>query len=128
MIEANGALVLPGLIDSHSHIFGGSIADQGVNLSLADTMPLLREALVQLREINPGDGVVYSRGWQNHLFPPEGPRSALLDDIFGDRVVILESVDGHSTWFSTVVFNASDEAAQVKLGIWREQRDAGRSL
>lgn len=113
VIESNGRLVLPGLIDSHSHIFGGSIADQGINLSLADTPPLLREALVQLREANPGDGVVYSRGWQNHLFPPEGPRSALLDEIFGDRVVILESVDGHSTWFSTAALREGGASAQT---------------
>lgn len=113
VVEANGRLVLPGLIDSHSHIFGGSIADQGVNLSLADTMPLLRDALEQLREANPGDGVIYSRGWQNHLFPPEGPRSALLDEIFGDRVVILESVDGHSTWFSTAALREGGASRQT---------------
>lgn len=113
VIEANGALVLPGLIDSHSHIFGGSFADQGVNLSLADTLPLLRAGLVQLREANPGDGVVYARGWQNHIFPPEGPRSALLDEIFGDRVVILESVDGHSTWFSTAALREGGANART---------------
>ena len=100
-IDAGGRLVLPGLIDTHSHIFGGSISEQKVNLSLADTMEKLLAALEAIREDNPGDGVVFARGWQNHLFPPEGPRAALLDEVFGPRPVILTSVDGHSTWFST---------------------------
>ncbi len=100
-IDAAGRVVLPGLIDSHSHVIGGSISVQKVNLSLADTMEKLRAALAQLREDNPGDGVIYARGWQNHLFLPDGPRAAMLDEIFGDRPVILGSVDGHSHWFSS---------------------------
>ena len=101
VVDAGGRLVLPGLIDSHSHILGGAISEQKVNLSLADTMEKLLAALAAIRDDNPGDGVVYARGWQNHLFPPEGPRASLLDQIFGDRPVILSSVDGHSTWFSS---------------------------
>ena len=44
---------------------------------------------------------MYARGWQNHLFPAEGPLASQLDEVFGDRIVIMGSVDGHSTWFSS---------------------------
>ena len=101
IIDLDGKMLMPGLIDSHTHIFVGSFSAQGVNLSLADTMDSLTEALQTLQEENPGDGVVYARGWQNHLFPPDGPRKEMLDAIFGDRPVALSSVDGHSTWFSS---------------------------
>ncbi|MFQ6004907.1 MAG: amidohydrolase family protein, partial [Woeseia sp.] len=100
-IELGGKMVLPGFIDSHSHIFNGASSAQSVNLSLADTPDKLAAALQELRDANPGDGVVYARGWQNHLFPADGPRKGLLDGVFGDRAVILVSVDGHSTWFSS---------------------------
>ena len=101
VIEIGNGLLLPGLIDSHTHIFNGSYADVGVNLSLADTPEKLANALVAIRDENPGSGPVYARGWQNHLFPAEGPLASQLDEVFGDRIVIMGSVDGHSTWFSS---------------------------
>ncbi|MEO1244305.1 MAG: amidohydrolase [Pseudomonadota bacterium] len=104
LIDANGRLVLPGFVDSHTHIFAGSFSAQRINLSLADTLPKLRESLLAIKDQNPGDEAIYARGWQNHIFPKEGPRKELLDEIFGERVVVLGSVDGHSTWFSSKAF------------------------
>lgn len=101
VVDLTGRMLMPGLIDSHTHIFYGSFGAQRVNLSLADTLQELTESLQQLLDDNPGDGTVYARGWQNHIFPSKGPRKELLDKIFGDRPVVLESVDGHSTWFSS---------------------------
>ena len=94
-------LLISGLMDSHTHVFNGSFSDVGVNLSLADTREKLQTALEAIRDANPGSGPVYARGWQNHLFPKTGPTKQQLDDIFGDRIVILGSVDGHSRWFSS---------------------------
>jgi predicted amidohydrolase YtcJ len=101
IIDLSGKMLMPGFIDSHSHIFGGSFSAQRINLSLADTMQKLTEALQALSDETRGGSVVYARGWQNHLFPADGPRKAMLDGIFGDRAVVLGSVDGHSTWFSS---------------------------
>lgn len=101
VVDLAGQLVLPGFIDSHMHMFYGSAADVGVNLSVADTMEKLIKALHEVKLLNPGSGAIYTRGWQNFLFPPEGPSKTMLDEIFGDRAVILGSVDGHSTWFSS---------------------------
>ncbi|MEO0695340.1 MAG: amidohydrolase [Pseudomonadota bacterium] len=126
IIEGAGRLVLPGLIDSHMHAFVGSISEQRVNLSLADTMEKLITALENIREDNPGDGPVYARGWQNHLFGPKGPPASLLDDLFGDRVVILGSVDGHSTWFSSKAFElggATKDTPDPEPGVRYFERD-----
>lgn len=100
-IDIGDGLLISGLMDSHTHVFNGSFSDVGVNLSLADTREKLQVALEAIREANPGTGPVYARGWQNHLFPKTGPTAQQLDEIFGDRIVILGSVDGHSRWFSS---------------------------
>ena len=100
-IPISDGLLIPGLMDSHTHIFMGSFTDVGVNLSHADTPEKLQVALEKVRDDQPGEGPLYARGWQNHLFPKTGPEAEILDTIFGDRVVILQSVDGHSTWFSS---------------------------
>lgn len=114
IIDLDGKMLMPGLIDSHTHIFAGSFSAQRVNLSLADTMDKLSEALLVLLDENPGDGVVYARGWQNHLFPPDGPRKEMLDDVFGDRPVVLGSVDGHSTWFSSKAIEITGVDAETE--------------
>ncbi|NCG05825.1 MAG: amidohydrolase family protein, partial [Gammaproteobacteria bacterium] len=100
-IDIGNGLLISGLMDSHTHVFNGSFSDVGVNLSLADTRAKLQSALEAIRDANPGSGPVYARGWQNHLFPKTGPTAQELDAIFGDRIVILGSVDGHSRWFSS---------------------------
>ena len=114
IIDLDGKMLMPGLIDSHTHIFYGSFGAQRVNLSLADTMDELTESLQALHDENPGDGVVYARGWQNHIFPPDGPRKEMLDAVFGARPVVLESVDGHSTWFSSRAFETAGVDADTK--------------
>ena len=125
--DLDGKMLMPGLIDSHTHIFSGSFSAQRVNLSLADTMAKLSEALLVLHDENPGDGVVYARGWQNHIFPPHGPKKEMLDAVFGDRPVVLKSVDGHSTWFSSSAFEAAGVDADTKdpePGVSFFERDA----
>lgn len=99
VIDLDGRMLMPGFIDSHTHIFIGAFSAQRVNLSLAGSI----EELVDMLQVldDEGDGLIFARGWQNHLFPPEGPRKEMLDEIFGDRPVVLSSVDGHSTWFSS---------------------------
>lgn len=101
VIDGRGRLLLPGFVDSHTHIFAGSFSAQRINLSLADNLEKLEEFLYAIKDQNPGDEAIYARGWQNHIFPKDGPRKELLDKIFGDRVIVLGSVDGHSTWFSS---------------------------
>ena len=71
----------------------GSYTDVGVNLSLADTPEKFESALEAIRDDNLGGAPIYARGWQNHLFSPR-PSSGQLDEVFGDRVVILQSSMG----------------------------------
>lgn len=133
VIDLNGQLVLPGFMDSHMHIFYGSVVDVGVNLSLADTMDKLVASLKKMKELNPGDEPLYARGWQNFLFPSDGPRKELLDEIFGDRVVMLGSVDGHSKWFSSAALREAGvdktiEDPQPGVRFWERDQETGELL
>jgi predicted amidohydrolase YtcJ len=111
VIDAQQRLVLPGLIDSHMHALMGSLADTGIDFATADTPEALAAALRALKAASPGNGPIQARGWQNHLFGPKGPNATELDAIFGDRIVLIESVDGHSTWFSTAALKAGGVTA-----------------
>jgi predicted amidohydrolase YtcJ len=106
VIDAQGRLVLPGFIDSHMHALSGSLAETGIDFASADTPEKLAAALDALKAASPGTGPIQARGWQNHLFGPQGPTATQLDAVFGDRIVLIESVDGHSTWYSSAALKA----------------------
>ena len=126
-IDGEARLVMPGFVDSHTHIFAGSSTAQRINLSLADDLETLKEFLFAIRDENPGNEAIYARGWQNHIFDKQGPRKELLDEIFGDRVVVLGSVDSHSTWFSSRAFEEAGVDADTpdpEPGVSFFERDA----
>jgi predicted amidohydrolase YtcJ len=127
VIDAQGRLVLPGLIDSHMHALMGAYSDTGIDFASADTTEKLAAALDALKAASPGSGPIQARGWQNHLFGPKGPVSAQLDAVFGDRIVLIESVDGHSTWYSSAALKAGGVSAATPdpvAGIAFWERDA----
>ena len=134
VIDLAGRLVIPGLMDSHLHIFGGSISDVGVNLTLATTMDELRAALEEMKRLNPGTAPLSGRGWQNYLFDRFGPRKEMLDDVFGsERAVMLSSVDGHSTWYSSGALAAAGVDAGVidpnpGVSFWERDPQTGELL
>ena len=132
IISANGRTILPGLIDSHMHIFGGSSSATKINLSLAEDLDSLINSLKILASEATQD-VVYARGWQNHIFDSQGPRKTLLDEIFGERKVILGSVDGHSTWFSSAALRAAGVDKSIidpepGITFWERDKKTGELL
>jgi len=131
-LNAEGKVVLPGFIDSHMHIFSGSSSATTVNLSLAENLTSLKEALTTLANQST-QSVIYARGWQNHIFDSQGPRKTLLDEIFSNRIVILGSVDGHSTWFSSAAMKAAGINKSIKdpkpgISFWERDAKTGELL
>ena len=104
-------LVLPGFIDSHSHLTDGPLMTAGVDLSECDTRD---EVLAALQAAEPEDGTVLGFGWRSHIFP-EGPNRVQLDEIFGDTPVFLTEINCHSLWVNS--------AALAIAGIKRDTPD-----
>jgi len=98
-VDALGHYMLPGLTDSHAHLYGlGFLA---ISLNLAGT-PSLDEAVrridVYARE-NPRSGWIQGRGWNQVLWPKkEFPKAADIDAVVSDRPVWLKRIDGHAGW------------------------------
>lgn len=96
MIDAEGATLLPGLIDAHCHFVG-----LGQNQFVADLVGTasLEEMLVRVREFDSlyRPQVIRGRGWdQNDWEVKEFPDNEELSRLFPDRPVVLERVDGHA--------------------------------
>jgi len=104
-------MVLPGFIDSHSHLTEGPFEARGIDLSECDTFEEIRTVL-ETADRTPD--VIVGGGWRSHIFP-EGPHRTILDELFGDTPVILREINSHSLWVN--------EATLTAAGITRETPD-----
>ena len=113
VVNANGASVYPGFIDAHAHFLG-----YGQSLYTVDLMfvPTWDEAIARVKDFaakHPGTGWIKGRGWDQNRFPgKQFPTNALLNELFPDRPVLLERVDGHAV----IANNFALQLAGVKPG------------
>lgn len=99
LIDLKGAVVTPGFIDSHCHLYGLGKALAEIDLR-GTTSPAQICALVAAAA--PGEGWLEGRGWdQNDWAVKEYPDRALLDEATGGRPALLRRVDGHAAWANT---------------------------
>ena len=101
MIDLAGKMVLPGFIDSHAHASSTINEDDSVILYHLESKADYISAVQDFADRHPDLSVIYGHGWQNDIFPPQGPVKEDLDAIISDRPVSLGSDDGHSIWVNS---------------------------
>lgn len=96
-IDLRGKTVVPGLTDSHCHIFG--IGERELTLNLEGTNTLedfLAKVKERVAKTERGKWVT-GRGWIETFWkPPQFPTRADLDKIAPDNPVFLTRADGHA--------------------------------
>jgi predicted amidohydrolase YtcJ len=124
--QLEGKLVLPGLIDAHTH--PGMVARSVGSLSIADaeTRADLMRAIGEMVESNPDRPVLIGGYWRNELFDERGPDKRDLDRIESSRPVILWDSWGHSLWANSKAFELAGvdrNTPDVIPGLAYYQRD-----
>jgi predicted amidohydrolase YtcJ len=97
IVDLAGKTVVPGLTDSHCHIFGIGEREMNLNLEGANTLEDFL-AKVKERAAKAERGAwVTGRGWIETFWkPPQFPTRADLDKIAPDNPVFLTRADGHA--------------------------------
>lgn len=109
IIELDGALVLPGFVDAHTHLIGLGTSLRQVDLLDAVDLADMQKRIADAAAAAPDAERIVGRSW---LFGPLGDRKPdrhMLDAVVADRPVYLMSNDLHSGWVNT--------AALRELGI-----------
>jgi hypothetical protein len=109
VIDAKGATVIPGLIDSHVHLRGLGESLELLDLRLARSeaavADLVRRAAVGRK---PGDWI-RGRGWDQTTFPGQQfPTAASLSAAAPANPVYLTRVDGHAGWVNRKALDLGD--------------------
>jgi predicted amidohydrolase YtcJ len=97
VIDLAGKTVLPGLTDSHCHIFGIGEREMNLNLEGANTLgDFLAKVKERVTKTERGKWIT-GRGWIETFWqPPQFPTRGDLDKIAPDNPVFLTRADGHA--------------------------------
>lgn len=118
-IDLRGKTIIPGLIDSHAHLYGLALSLSQAQLrdtaSKEEVIQRLRE---QEQHLSDGDWLL-GRGWDQNDWPvKEFPSRADLDSAFPGRPVWLRRIDGHAGWANSAALAMAD---QDLSGDWQPQ-------
>lgn len=116
VIDLKGKLVLPGLIDSHAHIY--NLGEQLTQLDITGTtsyQQIISKVAERVKTASPGEWIVGGRwdqnDWEDKNFPVHDPLSAVSPD----NPVYLNRIDGNASF-------ANKKALEMS-GITRETSD-----
>lgn len=100
-IDAKGATVIPGLIDSHAHLRGLGALLESRDLRFVKSVAEIAEYVRQEAARHaPGEWIL-GRNWDQTNWGGSFPSAADLDRVVADRPVYLSRVDGHAGWANT---------------------------
>lgn len=100
VIDLDGAMVLPGFVDGHTHALVGGIINSGVDLQ-TDDLDVLFDRIRQYTVANPHEEVVRGYGLRFNPWSKGWPTAAMLDEIEADRPVFIFAIDGHKAWVNS---------------------------
>ncbi len=102
LVDLDGNLLMPGLIESHGHLFGAGMTNLGLDLRGIDTKELTLEAIESHLSKQKEDEWIFGGGWdQTDWLEKEFPNAAELDRIAPGNPVALYRIGGHSVWVNS---------------------------
>jgi predicted amidohydrolase YtcJ len=108
MIDARGATVLPGFIDSHVHLFGGSFELDCLDLYGVQGLEAMTAAIRPYAADHPDDAIVFCvMADYGIMGTGKTPTRHDLDSILPDRPLAMFSPDHHTVWANTAALDAT---------------------
>lgn len=98
VVDLAGATVLPGLVDSHTHIPELGATLERVDLTDVDTEEAAIEKVVERARTTPPGEWILGQGWDEGAWADRYPDKELLSEAVPDHPVFLASLHGFAGW------------------------------
>jgi predicted amidohydrolase YtcJ len=122
VIDLRGATVVPGLVDSHTHVFGlGALLDQ-VNLVGVETEEEAVELIIERAKSVPKGEWIVGRGWDEGAWANRYPDKALLTASVPDHPVFMDSLHGFAGWGNQMALDEARITADSVVPVGGEMR------
>ncbi|MDX1405294.1 MAG: amidohydrolase [Woeseiaceae bacterium] len=122
VIDLAGATVLPGLVDSHTHVF--NLGAQLTQVNLID-VPTEEEAIARVVEraatTPPGEWIV-GRGWDEGAWADRYPDKQLLTQAVPDHPVLLQGLHSFVVWTNQMALDELGITAATEMPVGGEMR------
>lgn len=107
VIDAGGATVLPGFIDSHVHLFAGSAELDYLNLTGVEGLDDLTAAVRRYSAGRPDDKVLFAASLDYDVIDGRAATRHDLDKAMPDRPFAAMAADHHTVWANTRALEAA---------------------
>ncbi len=115
VLDTEGKSVLPGFIDSHTHLSSGAKIVTGINLTgIREKSVWLDMIKKRVQTMEPGEWLLGGR-W-DHTFENKGlPSRWELDNVSPNNPVALSDIDGHSMWVNSLAIEKANLKANLEV-------------
>ena len=107
IIDAHGAMLVPGFIDAHVHFLDGGFALSSVQLRDAKTPAEFVRRIEAYAATLPKGAWILGGDWDHTLWGGELPRRDWIDSVTGDHPVWVGRLDGHMGLANTAALRAA---------------------
>lgn len=99
VIDGEGKVLLPGLIDAHGHILNYGLSLLRVDMTGTRSEQEAVERVIAFQQANPGLQWIQGRGWNQVLWDSnEFPSAEVLEQAQSDTPMWFSRIDGHAGW------------------------------
>ena len=113
IIDLNGAFIVPGFIDNHTHLMSGGFQLTQVKLRHAQDRDQFVEILQQFSENVPSCRWITGGRWDHENWGGKLPQKEWIDNAVGDHPVFVSRLDGHMGLANSIALKMAGISAET---------------
>ena len=122
LVDLAGATVLPGLVDSHTHVFELGAALERIDLiDIATEEEAIALVVERAKTVPKGEWIV-GRGWDEGAWANRYPDKTLLTRAVSEHPVFLDSLHSFGGWANQMALDVAGITAQTEVPVGGEMR------
>lgn len=122
VVDLAGATVIPGLIDSHTHVFELGRKLTIIDLTDVDTEEEAVALAVERAKSVPDGEWIYGTGWDEGAWANRYPDKVLLSDAVPNNPVFFDGLHGFAAWVNQAALDYGGITTETEVPVGGEMR------